>query len=75
MTSLISTASPSFARHAAGWRSSRAQRRAAPPAAAGLPAWARLGDSSADGSEDLVSSFWTPGLLDHLHEPLTRYHE
>lgn len=75
MTTLISNSSQSFARHAAGLRFSGAQRRLASSITAGVPAWSRLGGSAAENSEDLVASFWTPGLLDHLQEPVTRYHE
>jgi len=75
MTSFISNSSKSFARGAAGLRFSGAQRRLASSISAGVPAWSRLGGSAAENSEDLVASFWTPGLLDHLQEPVTRYHE
>ncbi len=37
-----------------------------------LPAFA-LNQSAAH--EDLFSQFWTPGLLDRLQAPLTRYRE
>jgi hypothetical protein len=29
----------------------------------------------APSTEDIFGQFWSPGLLDSLHEPLTRYHE
>lgn len=29
----------------------------------------------AASTEDLFGQFWPPGLLDRLHEPLSRYHE
>jgi hypothetical protein len=41
-------------------------------AATRLPSFATI--PSAAG-EDLFSQFWTPGLLDRLQAPLTRYRE
>jgi hypothetical protein len=35
----------------------------------------RLGRSSSASTEDFFSQFWTPGLLDRLQTPLTRYRE
>jgi hypothetical protein len=29
----------------------------------------------AESPEDLFAQLWSPGLLDRLHEPLTRYRE
>jgi hypothetical protein len=29
----------------------------------------------ADPAEDFFSEMWSPGLLDRLHVPLSRYHE
>ncbi len=29
----------------------------------------------AASTEDLFGQFWSPGLLDRLHEPLSRFHE
>ena len=52
-----------------------ARNRVASPVAAGLPAWMRFGGSFSDRTEDLIAGFWTPGLLEQLQEPLTRYHE
>jgi len=75
VTSFISNSSKSFARGTAGLRFSGAQRRLASSISAGVPVWSRLGSSTAENSEDLVASFWTPGLLDHLQEPVSRYHE
>jgi hypothetical protein len=34
-----------------------------------------LGSSRSVATEDLFSQFWTPGLLDRLQSPLTRYRE
>ena len=30
---------------------------------------------SAEPAEDFFGQMWSPGLLDRLHEPLSRYHE
>jgi hypothetical protein len=35
----------------------------------------RFGGSQSAAVEDLFSQFWTPGLLDRLQPPLTRYRE
>jgi len=75
MATLLSNFPQSFAQHTAGLRFPRSPRRAAASVAAGLPAWTRFGDIDSGRTEDLVASFWTPGLLDYLQEPVTRYHE
>jgi hypothetical protein len=35
----------------------------------------RFGGSQSAAAEDFFSQFWTPGLLDRLQSPLTRYRE
>ncbi len=35
----------------------------------------RVDDGRAHRRERFAAGLWTPGLLERLHEPLTRYHE
>jgi|HubBroStandDraft_1064217.scaffolds.fasta_scaffold766382_2 hypothetical protein len=47
---------------------------AAPQAHVAAPVYF-FGDRTSELTEDLFAQYWTPGLLDRLEAPLTRYHE
>jgi hypothetical protein len=75
MTTLLANSPQSFVSRSSRPGFPRAPRRAGTPAGNGLPTWARLGGPGSSRTEDLVASFWRPGLLEQLQEPVTRYHE
>lgn len=75
MSSLTSTTAPFPATFRSSRRAHRLGDSSRPPfppspALSLHAANLRLGDAP-----DYFSGIWTPDLLDHLSEPLTRYHE
>ncbi len=75
MSSITANLAPSAAKYDSGTTGSRSRRRfgaAGDRASAAFPHTASLLDGA---TRDFFAGLWTPGLLDHLQEPLTRYHE